>query len=251
MMLSRNRPSMVDSKSLGRRTRRGRSTLRTFETRVTNQWICYPVPSRVTYHVSPLSFRPYQVSDTDSPLASDPSAASRRRKPGQDASHFKTDKSGKLVIDEPTSDQAGTGPSETERMAGDAFLANQTSTDGATRDARGALKFNKNTKRARETEREYEETFGAGIIDQDKEAPKKKKQVSKLGEEFRSKVSPSPDWAGSLAYRALARTWRRQEARWTGSLFLRPYRPGCAEQEGSTEPCFVHQQEKGLQSLVA
>lgn len=76
-------------------------------------------------------------------------------------------------------------------MAGDAFLANQTSTDGAHRDARGTLKFNKNTKRTRETEREYEETFGAGIIDQDKEVPKKKKQqVGKLGEEFRSKVCP-------------------------------------------------------------
>lgn len=121
--------------------------------------------------------------------ATDPSAAARRRKPGQDASHFKTDKSGKLVIDEPGSDNEG--PTETERMAGDAFLANQTSTDGARRDARGALKFNKNTKRARETEREYEETFGAGIIDQDKEAPKKRKQVGKLGEEFRSKVSGS------------------------------------------------------------
>ena len=75
-------------------------------------------------------------------------------------------------------------------MAGDAFLANQTSTDGATRDARGTLKFNKNTKRSRETEREYEETFGAGIIDQDDgKVKKKKKEVTKLGEEFRSKVS--------------------------------------------------------------
>lgn len=78
-----------------------------------------------------------------------------------------------------------------ERMAGDAFIANQVSTDGATRDARGALKFNKNTKRSRETEREYEMTFGAGIIDQDDgKVKKKKKEVTKLGEEFRSKVSP-------------------------------------------------------------
>lgn len=120
--------------------------------------------------------------------ASDPSMAARRRKPGQDASHFKTDKSGKLVIDEPSSSAQDSGPTEMERMAGDAFLANQTSTDGATRDAKGTLKFNKNTKRSRETEREYEMTFGAGIIDQDDKLKKKKKEVTKLGEEFRSKV---------------------------------------------------------------
>ena len=132
-------------------------------------------------------------------------------------------------------------------MAGDAFLANQTSTDGATRDAKGALKFNKNTKRSRETEREYEMTFGAGIIDQDDgKVRKKKKEVTKLGEEFRSKVSnittttaPSPitsryhfptthlplSSGGLMLMRPVERKRRRQETRWTRSILLCPHRP--------------------------
>lgn len=172
--------------------------LRISETKEMNLWICCLGRSPVMSLVSSISQFMHALlhshmrhKGTELTLAaSDPSAAARRRKPGQDASHFKTDKSGKLLIDEPAQSSGNSGPSEVERMAGDAFLANQTSTDGATRDARGALKFNKNTKRSRETEREYEMTFGAGIIDQDDKdkVKKKKKEVTKLGEEFRSKV---------------------------------------------------------------
>ena len=119
----------------------------------------------------------------------DPSQASRKRKPGQDASHFKTDKSGKLIIDEPTTSAVGPGPTETERMAGDAYLSGQMQVGGAVRDAKGNLKFNKNTKRAREVEKEYEDTYSGGVLEKEEVVKKKPKSVTKLGEEFRSKVS--------------------------------------------------------------
>jgi hypothetical protein len=119
----------------------------------------------------------------------DPSQASRKRKPGQDASHFKTDKSGKLIIDEPAAGTSGPGgPSEIERMAGDAYLSGQMQVGGAVRDAKGNLKFNKNTKRAREVEKEYEDTYSGGVLEKEEVIKKKPKSVTKLGEEFRSKV---------------------------------------------------------------
>jgi len=60
---------------------------------------------------------------------------------------------------------------------------------GAVRDAKGTLKFNKNTKRGREVEKEYEDTYSGGVLDKEEVVKKKKKEVTKLGEEFRSKVS--------------------------------------------------------------
>ncbi|BEI80482.1 hypothetical protein CcaverHIS002_0110110 [Cutaneotrichosporon cavernicola] len=107
--------------------------------------------------------------------SADPSAASRKRKPGQDAAHFKTDRSGKLVIED-----VGAGE-------GTAYMAAMRSVDGATRDARGGLKFNKNTKRAREAEREDEAMMDLDELIGDKKPKKAKKRAVKLGEEFRSK----------------------------------------------------------------
>jgi hypothetical protein len=67
---------------------------------------------------------------------------------------------------------------------------------GAVRDAKGNLKFNKNTKRGREVEKEYEDTYSGGVLEKEEVIKKKKREVTKLGEEFRSKVSlsflPSP-----------------------------------------------------------
>jgi ribosomal RNA-processing protein 12 len=59
---------------------------------------------------------------------------------------------------------------------------------GTVRDAKGNLKFNKNTKRQREVEKEYEDTYAGGVLDKEEVVKKKKKEVTKLGEEFRSKV---------------------------------------------------------------
>jgi hypothetical protein len=77
-----------------------------------------------------------------------------------------------------------------EGERGDAYLANQMQVGGAVRDAKGNLKFNKNTKRGREVEKEYEDTYSGGVLEKEEVIKKKKREVTKLGEEFRSKVSP-------------------------------------------------------------
>lgn len=124
-------------------------------------------------------------------IGADSSAGSRKRKPGQDAARFKTDKSGKLIIAE--------SDSETEALtnaeAGNAFMAAQRSIDGASRDAKGNLRYNKNTKRARaEEERmgmDLDEVMGEKK-DKDKAGKQKRsKIVGRLGEEFRAKVGVS------------------------------------------------------------
>jgi ribosomal RNA-processing protein 12 len=77
--------------------------------------------------------------------------------------------------------------------AGDAYLSNQMQVGGAVRDAKGNLKFNKNTKRGREVEKEYEDTYSGGVLEKEEVKRKKPKEVTKLGEEFRSKVSRAPN----------------------------------------------------------
>ncbi|ORY31769.1 NUC173 domain-domain-containing protein [Naematelia encephala] len=108
---------------------------------------------------------------------------SQKRKPGQEAAHFKTDKSGKLIIPA-DSDSEGQDEVDVEaRLAASAFNAATRGVDGATRDARGNLRFNKNTKRTREDERE----FGVDIDEPEKKVGKKKREIGRLGEEFRAK----------------------------------------------------------------
>lgn len=81
-----------------------------------------------------------------------------------------------------------------EGERGDAYLANQMAVGGAVRDAKGNLKFNKNTKRGREVEKEYEDTYSGGVLEKEEVKRKKPKEVTKLGEEFRSKVSRAPNF---------------------------------------------------------
>lgn len=117
--------------------------------------------------------------------------ASRRRKPGQDATRFKTDEeSGKMVIDDGDSD------SDNERTAataieGTAYREGLTSTDGFTRGADGRVKFNKDTKKRRRENTDLDEDVemvDAGT--EGKPAPRKqqKSKDPKLGHEFKAKV---------------------------------------------------------------
>jgi hypothetical protein len=71
--------------------------------------------------------------------------------------------------------------------AGNAFMTAQRGVDGASRDAKGNLKFNKNTKRAREMERE-DEAMDLDELIGDKKQKKKKREVVSLGSEFKAKV---------------------------------------------------------------
>jgi len=140
-----------------------------------------------------------------------------------------------------------------EGERGDAYLANQMAVGGAVRDAKGNLKFNKNTKRGREVEKEYEDTYSGGVLEKEEVIKKKKREVTKLGEEFRSKVSlfhSCPSYPISQSPRLsifgsghslpglmlmTARKRRYQEKQWSRSIFLCSNRSSCQGKEGAAE----------------
>lgn len=122
----------------------------------------------------------------------DPAAASRKRKPGQDAAHFKTDKTGRLIIEEDGEGDEDMGGQSADAAAGagTAYLSAMQGVDGAVRGQGGALKFNKNTKRAREADRAEEEAMDLDELMGESKKKKKKAAsapIKRLGDEFRSK----------------------------------------------------------------
>ncbi|KAF8515453.1 NUC173-domain-containing protein [Gautieria morchelliformis] len=113
----------------------------------------------------------------------------RRRKPGQDASHFKTDDStGKMVIDGEDEDAHIAADGD---VAGAAYKESLTSVDGFTRGANGRVKFNKDTKKRRRANEgegedgdvEMPDAIGLGPS----KSNKKRKKEAKLGQEFKAK----------------------------------------------------------------
>ena len=114
----------------------------------------------------------------------------RRRKPGQDASHFKTDDSGKLIIDSDDSDEDEAIAQEATDVAGTAYREKFTSVDGFTQDRNGKIKFNKDTKKRRLDEANMEDVEMADVDESTTKSKKmKKKSEVKLGHEFKAKVS--------------------------------------------------------------
>ncbi|KAG6920273.1 hypothetical protein DXG01_005042 [Tephrocybe rancida] len=114
--------------------------------------------------------------------------SNRRRKPGQDASRFKTDEdTGKMIIDdEQGSDNEGAGPSTD--VAGTAYRETMTSVDGFTRGPNGRVKFNKDTKKRRREELEAEDIEMAdGETGPAASKKNKRKAEPKLGHEFKAK----------------------------------------------------------------
>lgn len=95
-----------------------------------------------------------------------------------------------MVIDDSDSDtEQQKQPSAGDRVAGSAYQTALTSVDGMRRDDRGRLKFNKNTKRGRALEEENDTDMLQDIMAEEPSKKKKaKKEVEKLGGEFRSKV---------------------------------------------------------------
>ena len=87
-----------------------------------------------------------------------------------------------MVIDESDSEAE---PTADANGAGTAFLAASRGIHGSTRDAKGNLRYNKNTKRAREEEMamDLDEYIGDG-----KKEKKRKQVTGRLGEEYRAKV---------------------------------------------------------------
>lgn len=116
--------------------------------------------------------------------------ANRRRKPGQDAGHFKTDTdTGKIVINEDEeSDIEVSSRKAAKDVAGSAYRESMTSVDGFTRGPNGRIKFNKDTKKRR---RENEDEDGdVEMADGAATTPKKHKRPGepKFGHEFKAKV---------------------------------------------------------------
>lgn len=187
----------------------------------------------------------------------DPSA-SRKRKPGQDASHFKTDKRGRLIIEDGDSDGGDDAMgADAAAGAGNAYLTAMTGIDGAVRDGRGGIKFNKNTKRSREEER-AQEAMDLDELIGDKPKKKAKKAVKRLGEEYKSKVSVRmcgvTPGLPLIAHHSLpnynahtaARRRRRQEGQRPRPVLVRPHwtgGPAAWWQGRARQP---HQQEEGL-----
>jgi ribosomal RNA-processing protein 12 len=114
-----------------------------------------------------------------------------KRKPGQDASRFKTDAdTGKIRFDDSSDDEADDKAASTN-VAGTAYREGITGVDGFTRGPNGRVKFNKDTKKRRREELDA----GDGDVEMDdasgakakaQVAAKKKKQ-NIFGQEFKAK----------------------------------------------------------------
>jgi len=112
----------------------------------------------------------------------------RRRKPGEDASRFKTDEdTGKMIIDN-ISDSDNDDAAAAADPAGSAYREAITSVDGFTRGPNGKIKFNKDTKKRRREE----DAMDVDMVDADeviggKAKKPKKKNEPKFGHEFKAK----------------------------------------------------------------
>lgn len=184
-----------------------------------------------------------------------------------------------MIVQESDDDEqhGHTSTADASAGAGNAFMTAQRGVDGASRDAKGNLKFNKNTKRAREMERE-DEAMDLDELIGDKKQKKKKREVVSLGSEFKAKVGRRCSTcfissfhlslpfalirrgggrARSGSLRALPQVLTRvagrrryQTPRWTGPLLIHPHRSGRAEQEGRRAKGLAHEQEEGLEGVM-
>ncbi|KII92412.1 hypothetical protein PLICRDRAFT_172507 [Plicaturopsis crispa FD-325 SS-3] len=144
--------------------------------------------------------------------------SNRRRKPGQDASRFKTDdETGKMVIDEDADSDSGAAKAAATDIAGTAYRESITSVDGFTRGANGRVKFNKDTKKRRR-ENEDVEDVEMGEADNAAGKGKKNKRRSdvKLGHEFKAKKAGGDIKKGGVdpyAYMSLSQAAKKKGGR--------------------------------------
>ncbi|KAJ3778669.1 armadillo-type protein [Lentinula raphanica] len=110
-------------------------------------------------------------------------STNRRRKPGQDATHFKTDEdTGKMVIDESDDEDDAQAAND---VSGTAYRESITSVDGYTRGPNGRIKFNKDTKKRR---RDNEDLDMMDVDENEQSQSKQKRRTSvNLGHEFKAK----------------------------------------------------------------
>ncbi|KIY44425.1 NUC173-domain-containing protein [Fistulina hepatica ATCC 64428] len=113
-----------------------------------------------------------------------------RRKPGKDAAKFKTDHSGKMIINaEDISDDDGGASAGAIDVAGSAYRETLTSVDGFRRGPNGRVKFNKDTKKRRREELMDEDVEMADATAEPirNKKPKHKAEPPKFGHEFKAK----------------------------------------------------------------
>ena len=110
-------------------------------------------------------------------------AGGKRKKPGQDATGFKTDEgTGRMVIDE--SDEGDVNMDDD--VAGKAYRESLISVDGFTRGPNGRVKFNKDTKKRRRDEDNLEDVEMGDV--QPTAKKDKRRNEPKFGHEFKAKV---------------------------------------------------------------
>ncbi|KAI6121709.1 armadillo-type protein [Pisolithus sp. B1] len=126
----------------------------------------------------------------------------RRRKPGTDAKRFNVDSdSGKIVIpaEESDSDIEVSARKAADIAAGGAYKESITSADGFTRDAKGRVKFNKDTrKRRRENADEDGDVEMADDTVENSSKRNKRRSEVKLGHEFKAKKAGGDVKKGKL-----------------------------------------------------
>jgi ribosomal RNA-processing protein 12 len=149
------------------------------------------------------------------------SRSGRRKKPGQDASHFKTDlESGKMVIDsdDGSDEDASTafGHVREDDIGGAAYRESLTSVDGFSRGPNGRVKFHKDTRKRRreavdaEQDVEMDDAAVAGVSPAKK--PKSREQP-RLGHEFKAKKAGGDVKKGGVdpyAYLSLSQAAKRR-----------------------------------------
>ncbi|KZS98276.1 NUC173-domain-containing protein [Sistotremastrum niveocremeum HHB9708] len=141
-------------------------------------------------------------------------SSKRQRKPGRDASKFKTDDAGKMIVDEDDSDAEDIAASRD--IEGNAYRESLTSVDGFTRGPNGRVKFNKDTKKRRRANEDADSDVDmADASTSNRSLQKSKKQkVTKIGKEFKAKNAGGDVKRGGTdpyAYLPLGQTAKRRK----------------------------------------
>ncbi|KAG7098810.1 hypothetical protein E1B28_000715 [Marasmius oreades] len=116
-------------------------------------------------------------------------SSNKRRKPGQEASRFKTDEdTGKMIIDAKASDDDVNGHTlkSKDDVVGSAYRESITSVDGFTRGPNGRVKFNKDTKKRRR-ENEDAEDDPMEVVENNSKKQKSRQFHTKPGQEYKAK----------------------------------------------------------------
>ena len=123
--------------------------------------------------------------------------AKKRRKPGQEASRFKTDaETGRMIIDEDNSDEeVSQSAHKPEYMDANSYKESLTSVHGFTRGLNGRIKFHKDTKKRRREEMSEDDVEMADTTLEEvvsKSKNEKKRNEIRVGQEFKAKVCSTP-----------------------------------------------------------